>query len=183
MVARARRPGASGAATTRGHLKVCALNHANADKMRTRDYAASFSRLVASVATAAETVPALDHADAPLAPRSPFLPVAEPALLLLAPLRRTLGGAIGNAHSLYPFGLGRGFVLGGVEARIRGHQTRCTPQHGFMRFDGWDQERGVVGALLVDLVVDHDLVFRFLQLDEFAKFVGLTGLALADDLG
>src|SRR5215510_16186669 len=82
MVARARRPGARGAATTRGHLKVCALNHANADKMRTRDCAASFSRLVASVATAAETVPALDHADAPLAPRSPFLPVAEPALLL-----------------------------------------------------------------------------------------------------
>jgi hypothetical protein len=84
------------------------------------------------------------------------------------------GGAIGYAHPLYPFGLGSSFVLGGVEARIRGHQTRRPPQHGFMRFDGWDQQRGVVGTLLVDLVLDHDLVFRLLQLDELAKFVGLA---------
>jgi len=46
------------------------------------------------------------------------------------------------------------FILGGVEARVRRHQTRRATQHGFMRFDGWDQERSVVGALLVYLVVD-----------------------------
>src|SRR6516164_5842980 len=86
-----------------------------------------------SIAAAAEPVSALDHADAPLTPRSPFLAVAEPGLLLLAPARRTLRGAIRYAHSLYPFGLGRGLVLGGVEARIRGYQPRRAPQHGFMR--------------------------------------------------
>jgi hypothetical protein len=128
-------------------------------------------------------VPTLDHADAPLAPGPPFLAVAEPALLLLALARSTLGGAIGNANPLDTFGLGSGFVDGGVEARIGCNQTRRATQHGFMRFDGWDQERGVVRALIVDLVVDHDLVFRFLQLDELAKFVGLARLPLANDLG
>src|SRR5262249_6756331 len=94
---------------------------------------------IAPVAAAAEAMPALDHADASLAPRSPLLAVAEPALLLVAPARGTLGGAIGNAHPLDTFGLGCGVVFGGVEARIRGHQTWRAPQHGFMRSDGWDQ--------------------------------------------
>src|SRR5262245_49193833 len=107
-----------------------------------------------SIAAAAKPVSALDHADAPLTPRSPFLAVAEPALLLLAPARRTLRGAIGYAHPLDTFGLSRGLILGGVEARIRGDQTRRAPQHGFMRCDGWDQQVRVGGALIVDLL-DH----------------------------
>jgi hypothetical protein len=69
-------------------------------------------------------VPTLDHADAPLAPGPPFLAVAEPALLLLAPARSALGGAIGNADPLDTFGLGSGFVVGGVEGRIGCNQTR-----------------------------------------------------------
>src|SRR5262249_20798360 len=138
---------------------------------------------LAPIAAAGEPMSPLDHADATLTSRSPFLAIAEPTFLLLAPARGTLAGAIGYAYPLDTFDLGRGFVLGRVEARIGGHQARHTAQHGFVRFDGWDQERGVVGALIVNLVVDHDLVFRFLQLDEFAKFVGLAGLSLANDLG
>src|SRR5690348_7795321 len=88
----------------------------------------------------------------------PFLAVAEPALFLLAPARRTLGGAIGYAYALDAFGLGHGLVFGGVEARICSHETRRAPKYGFMHFDGRDEERGVVGALIVDLIVDHDLV-------------------------
>src|SRR5215470_8539879 len=131
----------------------------------------------------AKTNPALDPADAPFTPGAPFLTFAKPGLLLLAPARRTLRGAIGYAHSLDPFDLSRGLVLGGVEARIRGYQTRGAPQHGFMRCDGGDQQVRVGGTLIVDLEVDHDLVFRFLQFDELAKFVGLAGLALANDFG
>src|SRR4030095_1459936 len=92
---------------------------------------------VSSIAAATETVPALDNADAPLTPVSHFLAFAEPALLLLAPARRTLGGAIGYAHPLDTFGLGRGFVLGGVEARIRGHQTWRAPPPRVLRFAKW----------------------------------------------
>jgi hypothetical protein len=61
------------------------------------------------VAAATETMAALDDADAPLAPGAQFLPVAEPALLLLAPARRTLGGAIGDTDPLDA--LGRGLAL------------------------------------------------------------------------
>jgi hypothetical protein len=39
---------------------------------------------VALIAAAGETVSTLDDADASLAPRSPFLAIAEPALLLFA---------------------------------------------------------------------------------------------------
>jgi hypothetical protein len=50
-----------------------------------------------------------------------------------------------------------------------------------MRFDGEDEKICVVGPLIIDLVVGHDLVFRFLQLHQIAKFVGLAGLTLADN--
>ena len=51
-----------------------------------------------------------------------------------------------------------------------------------MRFDGRDQKIRVAGSLIVDLIVGHDLVLRFLDLHYFPKFVGFAGLALANDL-
>ena len=44
----------------------------------------AFHAVIAFVAAAGETVPALYDADASLAPGAPFLTVSEPALLLLA---------------------------------------------------------------------------------------------------
>ena len=51
-----------------------------------------------------------------------------------------------------------------------------------MGLDRRDQEVGVVGAAVVDLIVDDDLVLGLLQLDHLAKLVGLGRLAFADDL-
>ena len=66
---------------------------------------------IAFVSAAVEPMPTLDHADAALAPRPPFLPIAEPTLLLLAFALGALGRAIGNADALDALGLGgRGFV-------------------------------------------------------------------------
>src|ERR1700730_12928971 len=137
---------------------------------------------LALVAAAVETVAALDHADAPLAARAPFLTVAEPAFLLLALALEALGRPVGNTDALDTLGLGRGLVVGGVEARIRRHKTRRAPQCGLMFLDGRDEQVRVGRALIVDLVVDHDLVLRFLQFDQLAELVGLAGLPLADDL-
>src|SRR5215468_8509843 len=106
---------------------------------------------LAAIAAAAETMPALDYADASLTSRPPFLPVAEPALLLLAPARRTLGGAIGYAHPFDTFGLSRSFVLGRVEARIRGYEARRAPHDGFVCLDSGDEQVRVGGTLIIDL--------------------------------
>src|SRR6266487_3802323 len=54
---------------------------------------------IAFVSAAIEPVPPLDHADAALAPGPPFLPIAEPTLLLLAFALGALGGAIGDADA------------------------------------------------------------------------------------
>ena len=51
----------------------------------------------AFVATAVEPVSPLRHADAALTSGTPFLTVAEPALLLLTPALSALGGAVGHA--------------------------------------------------------------------------------------
>jgi hypothetical protein len=50
-----------------------------------------------------------------------------------------------------------------------------------MGFDGRNQQVGIAGPLIIDVVVDHNLVFGFLQFHHFAEFVGLARLALAND--
>src|SRR5262249_2517685 len=90
----------------------------------------------AFVAAAIETVSPLDHADAPLASGPPFLPIAEPALLLLAFALGAFAGAIGNAHALDAHRLRRRVVFGGIEGGVRRDQARGTSQLGLVCFDG-----------------------------------------------
>ena len=136
---------------------------------------------VAFVSAAVEAVAPLDHTDAPLRSGPPFLPVAEPTLLLFAFAFGALGGAIGNADPLDAFGLRGSLVLAGVEGRIRRHQVRHTSKAGLMELDRRDQQVGIVGPTIVDFIVGDDLVLRLLQLDHLAELVGLGRLALADD--
>ena len=49
-------------------------------------------------------------------------------------------------------------VPAGVKGRIRRHQVRQTPEPRLMRVDRRDQQVGVVGTPVVDLVVDDNLV-------------------------
>src|SRR5262249_30259477 len=91
----------------------------------------------AFVAAAIETVSPLDHADAPLASGPPFLPIAEPALLLLAFALGAFAGAIGNAHALDAHRLRRRVVFGGIEGGVRRDQARglawCASMAGINR--------------------------------------------------
>ena len=74
--------------------------------------------IITFVSAAGEAVPALDDADAALATGSPFLAVAEPALLLLASAFVTLGGTVGDADALDASGPCRGLVLLGIECGV-----------------------------------------------------------------
>src|ERR1017187_9671471 len=68
------------------------------------------------VATTIQSVAPLEYADAAFAPGSPFLAVAEPALLLFPLAFGALGGAIGYGDALDTFFLRLRFILVGVES-------------------------------------------------------------------
>ena len=68
--------------------------------------------VIAFVPAAIESMTSLDHADSTFATGSPFLPRAEPALLLFLFSLLALGGAIGNADALDSFFVRRRFVAG-----------------------------------------------------------------------
>src|SRR5580704_17767867 len=74
---------------------------------------------IALVAASSEAVAPLDHADASFRPGAPFLPVAEPALPLLA--LALLSRAIGNTDALDAHLFRSRLVLGRVECSIRRH--------------------------------------------------------------
>src|SRR5215831_4178820 len=54
------------------------------------------------IAAAVEPVPSFEHADPALAPRPPFLPLAEPAFLLVLASCRAVGGTIRDGDPLHP---------------------------------------------------------------------------------
>ncbi len=76
--------------------------------------------VITAISTTVQAVPSLAHADAPLAPGAPSLPVAEPALLLLTFTDGALVGAIGNADPFDTSGVRCDLVLGGIKAGIGG---------------------------------------------------------------
>src|SRR5205823_14273898 len=54
---------------------------------------------------------------------------------------------------------------------------RRATQHCLMRFNRRNEQIRIVGSASVDLVIDDDLIFGFLQLDHLAELVGLGRLA------
>ena len=125
----------------------------------------------------------LEYADAAFAAGSPFLAVAEPALLLFPFAFGALAGAIGYGHTLDTFFLRLRFILVGVESGVTGHQVRRAPQFLFVRFDRGNQQFRVAGPLGIYFKVNDDLMVRFLDLDHLAEFGGLARLALANGFG
>src|SRR5271166_2370269 len=120
--------------------------------------------IVAGISAPVEAMSSLAHTDAALAPGAPSLPVAEPALFLLAPALGAFGGAIGNADSFDASGLCRDLVLAGVEAGVSGKQVRCTPELCHVHLNRRDQQIRIIGPLSIHLIVDDDLVLRLQQL-------------------
>src|SRR6266496_4002391 len=139
--------------------------------------------VVTLVSAAIETIAPFHDADAALAAGPPFLAVAEPTLLLLALAFGALGRTIGNAHAFDAHRLCSCLVPARVEGGVCCDQSRNPSQPGLVSGDGWDQQVRIVGSPSIDLIVDDDLILGFLQLGDLAEFVGLAGLALANDLG
>ena len=90
---------------------------------------------------------------------------------LLPPIRRGL-----DAHCL-----GFSVIFPRVEGGIGCYEVRRAVKRASMRVDGRNQHIRVVGSLIVNFVVNHDLVFAFLYLHDLAKLIGLARLTLADN--
>src|SRR6266404_1665562 len=137
----------------------------------------------ALVATAVESMAALEKTDTTLTASAPLLGVAEPAFLLEALALHTFAGAIGDSDSLDAAGL-RGELIALREERgIGGDEIRHATQELPVNVQGGKQQIAVPGALPVDLVVRDDLRFGFLDLHHLAKLGGLGGFTLTDHLG
>ena len=102
----------------------------------------------ALVAGSIQSMPSFEDADAAFATGSPLLSFLEPALLLLLFAFLTFGGPAGYGHALYAHCFGRSLVGGGI-----------------------------AGALVEDLAVDDNPVFRFLDFDHPAELGWLTCFA------
>src|SRR5246127_2846186 len=96
--------------------------------------------IFAFVPTAVEAVSPLAHADAALAAGPPFLAVAEPALLLLAPTLSAFVGAVGDADALDAPGFGIGLVLAGIEGRVGSNQVRHASDRRLVEFDRGNEQ-------------------------------------------
>jgi len=71
-----------------------------------------------------------------------------------------------------------GFILGREKCRIGGHQARRAAEHLLMNAHGGEQQVAIVGALIVDFVIDNDLCLGFLNLTILPNSVGLAALPL-----
>jgi hypothetical protein len=92
----------------------------------------------------------------------PILPVAEPARFLLKLAGRALAGAIGNTDPFDTSGVRCDLVLGGIKAGIGGDQPRYASKLRLVGGDSRDEQVCIVGSLSIDLLVDDDLILRFL---------------------
>jgi hypothetical protein len=52
---------------------------------------------------------------------------------------------------------------------IGGHQSRRAAEHLLMNAHAWQQQIAIVGAVLVDFVVDDDLCLGFLNFEEWLR--------------
>src|ERR1700756_1379927 len=96
--------------------------------------------IFAFVATAVEPMSPLRHADAALTSGTPFLAVAEPALLLFASALCAFGGAVGHAHALDTLGFGSGLVLTGIEGRVGSNQVRHASDRRLVEFERGNEQ-------------------------------------------
>src|SRR5262245_7958671 len=124
-----------------------------------------------------------EDADTTLTAGAPLLGFLEPAPFLPLFALWALGGLMGDRHTFHAQFLGLGFVGGREKAGIRGDHLRGMPELLDMPLNRRREQGRVIGALIEHFVVSDDLVFGFLDLDQFPKLIWFAGLAFADHLG
>ena len=95
----------------------------------------AFHSLSTFVAGPIQSVPSFEDADAAFASGAPLLRFFEPGLLLFLLPFFAFGGAARNGYLLYAQLFGCGFVGGGEEPSVGGHQIRNPVQQLLMLFD------------------------------------------------
>ena len=106
----------------------------------------------AMVATASQSMPSFDHADAPFAADAPALPAPKPALPFIRASRRRLRPAPRQDDASHAAVGGRLFVGRGAEAAIAGRQIRRAAEDRLMAVQGRRPQRHIRGAPRVHLV-------------------------------
>src|SRR5260370_13574259 len=133
------------------------------------------------VAAAMESMAPLQDADAAFTAGAPFLGFSEPALFLTLLALHAFGGLTGNRHSLHAQFFGLGFVGGGEETGIGCDHLGSAPELRNVPLQGTRQQGRITGALIDNLVMNHDLIFGFLDLDHLAELRRLPRFALPAD--
>src|ERR1700757_720011 len=135
------------------------------------------------VATASQSVAALDHADPPFTTRAPRLGAFEPTLFFPATSLLTARVPIGNGNIFHSQGFGFFFIHPRIKPSVGGNPSWNSTQFALMGFDRWQQQTLIARALFEHFIVSDDLVLCFLQFDGIAKLVRLRRLSFPYDLG
>src|SRR5450759_3763381 len=122
-----------------------------------------------------------EHAYSTLRPGPPLLPSTKPTLVLKTFPFATCGFLVGHRQPPHPQRLSRFLVLARIKSRIGGHHARDSSQSLLVHLDRGQQQSRICRPLGIHLKVSHDLVFRFLDLDQLAKLVGLARFPFANN--
>src|SRR6202011_1130580 len=133
------------------------------------------------IQTTTQPVSSFEHADSALRTGSPLLSATKPTLVLKKFPFATCGFLVGHRHPLHPQRLSPFLVLARIKSRIGGHHARDSSQPLLVYLDRGQQQSRVCRTLGKHLKVGHDLVLRFLNLDQLAKLVGLARFPFAND--
>ena len=135
------------------------------------------------VAAAVQAVASLQETDATFAPVRHFWALRNHRFFCSCLRSALLVERLGIATRLTPRACAAASLRAEKNAASAVTKRGGRPNCCWCSFDRRDQQVGVAGPLVVDLVVRDDLLFGFLDLDHLAELGGLGGLALADDLG
>src|SRR5207247_3670952 len=110
------------------------------------------------IPAAVQPVPPLEHADPALTARPPFLPLAEPAFLLVLPARRAARRTILDRDPLHPQRLCLPFIFRRVKPGITGQQLGRPPQPLLMEVHRSQQQSRVGRSLPAHRIVRNNLI-------------------------
>src|SRR5688500_1953567 len=125
------------------------------------------------VATAPQSMPSFNDADAPFASDPPALPASEPGLTFVRASRRRLGPTARQDDASHAAVGGGLFVGRRAEAPIAGREIRRAREDGLVSVQGWRPHRDVRWTARVHVVGGDDLMLRFLNRHEVPEFVRL----------
>src|SRR5215475_11915804 len=125
---------------------------------------------------------AFQDTDSALTSCPPFLSVLEPSAFFESSSLFTSCASIRNRDIVHSDFSHHIFAGSRVIAGISSHESGYTAQFAPMCLDRWDQQPLVGRAVLVNVKVGDDLVFRLLQLDKVSKLIRLSCFAFTNDL-